>query len=185
MDENTTEPQIAGVDAQLQLVSALAADNKTVIEGLRRTHIPQHVGMAAAARALGVDLPRVLIAQLQGELSSGELAKRWEAALARSGGEQSGSATVTALATLLVEQAKATGRYVAVRAEEWAADAFRLEGQATALEDQAQRLARAHEGISRSREEAKIQEARQEERRQQRDKGEPPSPTTEAAEDKA
>jgi hypothetical protein len=49
-----------------------------LIERLRNLQIPQYVGMAAAGRALSTDLPKALIAQVQSDLSSGALLKRWQ-----------------------------------------------------------------------------------------------------------
>jgi hypothetical protein len=171
LSDEHRRPDNADVDSVFELVSSLTRENKSLIEGLRQTHIPQHVGMAAAARALGVDLPRVLMAQLQGDLASGTLAKKWEAALARYGEDERSAARVNALAVLLIEQAKATGRYVAVRAEEWAADAFRLEGQATALEEQGQRLVAVHADTSRRRAAVTSSDAVDADHDRQRDEG--------------
>lgn len=148
MTDNATNGNLdggSGVDSQLSLVGALAAENTELIERLRRAQIPHHVGMAAASRALSIDLPRVLLAQLQGELSSGALAQRWDAAVKRasSGEDPPEDAPLAAVAALLVEQVQKAGRYLAGRGEEWASDAYRLEGQANALEGQVERLARA------------------------------------------
>ncbi len=40
----------------------------------------------------------------------------------------------------LGEQSKTAARYLSVRGEEWTSDAYRLEGQAGALETQSERL---------------------------------------------
>ena len=183
-DENeaTQSPQL---DPQLELVRSLKDENESLVERMRGVQIPQHVGMAAAGRALATDLPRVLVAQVQADLDSGALGKRWVAALARVG-KQEPETFLAALAMLLVDQAKSAARYVSTRSEEWAADAYRLEGQASALEEQSRRLTRAHEGIEQSRANAERQDAIQEQRRVQRANGESPSlkavPTPEAQE---
>lgn len=162
-----------GVDAQLVLVSTFLSENEVLIERLRHAQIPQHVGMAAAGRALAADLPRVLMAQVQADLSSGALGKRWQEALKRltpdAGNEP--EQLLAAAATLLIELAQRMGRYVAVRAEEWAGDAYRLEGQANALEAQVQRFMRARDGISRSRAEGAATAERQAQRRHEREEG--------------
>lgn len=163
------------IDAQLELVKSLATENDSLLERLRGTQIPQHVGIAAAGRALAADVPRALMAQVQADLTSGALGKRWEGALARAGGEDGAESSLAALATLLIEHARATGRYLSARGEEWAADAYRLEGQATAVEAQVQRLTRAQEGIAHARAGAEAQTAVQERRRAQRENGEAPS----------
>jgi hypothetical protein len=124
-------------------VRALALENAALISRLRGSQIPQHVGMAAAARALAVDLPRVLMAQVEVDLASGALAARWEAARARVAVEPAGKPgdpMLHAIVALLAEQARDAARYLAVRGDEWAADAYRLDGQAGALEAQSSRL---------------------------------------------
>lgn len=172
---NRTEPQTPdGVDAQLVLVRSLASESRTQAGRLRAVQIPQHVGMAAAASSLAVDLPRALVAQLQGELSSGALGQRWEAALKRlsgADGERAPEAALAAVASLLIELAQRTGRYLAGRADEWTQDACRLDGQATTLEEQVRRLERAEEGIVRSHAEGQATSARQERRRAEREDG--------------
>lgn len=180
MPENEADKSLQpdGADAQLALVGALSAENTELTERLRRTQIPHHVGMAAAGRALSIDLPRVLVAQVQTELTSGALGQRWDAAIKRIAGQQEnpGEAALAALAGLLLDQAQKAGRYLAARAEEWASDAYRLEGQANALEGQVQRLERARDGITKSRQQGAAMELRQEERRTERDSGQlPPS----------
>lgn len=181
MDENDTEgTEVArapdGVDAQLVLVGSFLSETEILIERLRNLQIPQHVGMAAAARALAADLPRALMAQVQSDLSSGALAKRWQEAVKRAGGDagEEPEQRIAAIAALLIELAQRASRYVAVRAEEWAGDAYRLEGQANALEGQLQRFHRTREGISRSRAEGAAADARQSERRDERAKGSGP-----------
>lgn len=173
---NGTEmpPASDGVDAQLSLMRSLASESRTRLGRLRALQIPQHVGMAAAARALATDVPRVLIARVQTELASGALGQRWEVALKRlaSGeGEQAPEAALATLAALLIEQAQRAGRYLAGRADEWTQEACRLDGQALALEEEAVRLERAQEGIARSREEGNAAAARQERRRAEREAG--------------
>ena len=130
-------------------IRSVAAENEASILRLRSAQIPQHVGMAAACRALAVELPRVLAAQLHADLSSGVLAQRWEAIRAAAtepaatGGPDP---TIAALALLLREQGRTLMRHLIRREKEWAADAYRLEGQADALEAQLQRLRRV-EGV--------------------------------------
>ena len=176
MDEvkPTTESSEANPgDGQLALLRSLANESVDKVERLRRVQIPQHVGMAAAGRALALDLPRALVAQIQAGLTSGALGQRWEAALKRAGtdGEDSPAAALTALATVLIEQAQRAGHYVASRAEEWASDAYRLEGHASGLEDQLRRLEQARDGIARSVAEGGQTAARQEQRRREREAG--------------
>lgn len=160
-------------DAQLVLVGSLLSETEILIERLRNLQIPQHVGMAAAGRALTSDLPKALIAQVQSDLSSGAIGQRWQEALKRVSGDagEEPEQRLAAIAALLIEQAQRAARYVAVRAEEWASDAYRLEGQANALEGQLQRFHRAREGISRSRAEGAAAEAKQAKRRSERASG--------------
>lgn len=172
--DNRTEGIGPAIDAQTELMRSLADESQSHVDRLRSAQIPQHVGMAAAGRALATDVPRMLMAQVQTEIGSGALGQRWEAALARAG-KDGPEATLAALAVLLIDQARVTGRYLATRAEEWAADAYRLEGQATALEAQTKRLAEARDGIARSRAAAEAQGTVQERRREQRLNGEAPS----------
>ena len=181
MDDNDTEKaEIArapdGVDAQLVLVGSFLSETEVLLERLRNLQIPQHVGMAAAGRALSADLPKALIAQVQSDLSSGALSKRWQEALKRASGDagEEPEQRVAAVAAVLIELAQRAARYIAVRADEWAGDAYRLEGQANALEGQLQRFHRAREGISRSRGEGVAADARQAQRRQERMAGSGP-----------
>ena len=172
-DRTEKSPSHDGVDSQLGLVSTFLSENEVLIERLRHVQIPQHVGMAAAGLALAADLPRVLMAQTQADLSSGALGKRWHDLLKRlsaDAGEEP-ERLLAAVATLLIELAQRAGRYVAVRGEEWSSDAYRLEGQASAIEAQVHRFQRAREGISRSRMEGQAAAARQAERREERDAG--------------
>lgn len=154
------EPELARKpdesSAQLVLVGSLLSETEVLIERLRNLQIPQHVGMAAAGRALAADLPKALIAEVQSDLASGALLKRWEEALQRASGDagEVPEQRVAAVAALLVDLAQRAARHVAVRAEEWASDAYRLEGQANALEGQLQRFHRARESIARQRKDA-------------------------------
>jgi hypothetical protein len=142
---SSTEPPMSTVvePAAIDPIRALASENAALVLQLRAVQIPQHVGMAAACRALASDLPRELMRQLDGDLASGALSARWDAvrtiaAEASAGGDI--EVTVATLATLLREQTRTMTRYLAARAKEWTADAYRLEGQAAALEQQAERL---------------------------------------------
>lgn len=141
--------------AQLVLVGSLLNETEVLIERLRNLQIPQHVGMAAAGRALASDLPKALIAEVQADLSTGALLKRWEEAVKRASGDagEEPEQRIAAVAAQLIELAQRAARHVAVRAEEWAGDAYRLEGQANALEGQLQRFHRARESIARERKE--------------------------------
>ena len=175
--KRTTETsEMETTDGQLVLLRSLASESAEKLERLRRVQIPQHVGMAAAGRALAVDLPKALVAQVQAGLSSGALGQWWEAALKRAGteGEEGPAATLTALAAVLIEQAQRAGHYVASRAEEWASDAYRMEGHASGLEDQLRRLEQARDGIARSMAEGSEAAARQETRRREREAGRGP-----------
>lgn len=123
-------------------VRALADDNATAIDELRRVHIPQRVGMAAACRALAEDLPRALAQQVEADLANGHLAERWaraKAAAAAHSGDP--DPLLTAAVALLRQHGRATARHLRVRGQEWTAAAHRLEGQADALEAQNERLA--------------------------------------------
>ncbi len=173
MKPTTETSEAATEDGQLALLRTLAAEAADKLERLRRVQIPQHVGMAAAGRALAIDLPKALVAQIQAGLTSGALGQRWEAALKRAGteGEDGSAATLTALATVLIEQAQRAGHYVASRAEEWASDAYRIEGHASGLEDQLRRLEQARDGIARAMSEGGQATARQEVRRREREAG--------------
>jgi len=127
------------------LIRAMAAENAVLLQRLRGTQIPQHVGMAAACRALAVELPRVLAAQIEADLQSGALAQRWEAARAAAavpGASGELDSTLTAVALMLREHGRAVMRHLIRRDKEWSADAYRLEGQAVALESVIQRLHR-------------------------------------------
>jgi hypothetical protein len=126
-------------------VRTLAAENDAAVQRLRGAQIPQHVGMATACRVLAVDLPREQLAQIDAELANGELARRWEAALAAAsapGASGELDSTLFAIAVLLREHSRAAMRHLVVRGKDWTADAYRLEGQAAALEAQAERLRR-------------------------------------------
>ena len=126
-------------------IRALAAENVACVARLRSTQIPQHVGMAAACRQLAVELPGMLVAQVEADLRTGVLAKRWEeirAAAAEDAPGEGVDPTLAAIAVLLREQSRGVMRHLAGRGKDWTADAFRLEGQATALEAQAERLRR-------------------------------------------
>ena len=178
MNENDTEKaEIArapdGVDAQLVLVGSFLSETEVLLERLRNLQVPQHVGMAAAGRALAGDLPKALIAQVQSDLSTGALAKRWQDAVKRASGDagEEPEQRIAAVAAVLIEVAQRAARYIAVRAEEWASDAYRLEGQANALEGQLQRFHRTRDGIARSRSEGAAADARQAQRRQERTTG--------------
>jgi predicted ArsR family transcriptional regulator len=132
-------------DDPLSSIRSLVAENEASVRRLRAVQIPQHVGMAAACRALAVELPRALAAQVDADLSSGVLAQRWEAvrtAAAEAGASGEADPTVAALALLLREQGRAAMRHLVRREKEWAADAYRLEGQADALDAQVHQLRR-------------------------------------------
>ncbi len=144
--------------AQLVLVGSLLSETEVLIERLRHLQIPQYVGMAAAGRALAADLPKVLLAEVQADLSNGALLTRWDEAVKRTSGDagEEPEQRIAAVAAMLVELAQRAARHLAVRADEWAGDAYRLEGQANALEGQLQRLHRARESIAQARKEGAI-----------------------------
>jgi hypothetical protein len=126
-------------------IRSLIGETDASVRRLRSTQIPQHVGMAAACRALAVEIPRALAAQVDADLRSGVLAQRWEAvraAAAEVGSIGDTDPTLAALALLLREQGRAVMRHLIRREKEWAADAYRLEGQADAQEAQLQQLRR-------------------------------------------
>ncbi len=137
-----TTPRAAALD-RLEALHALAAENVALVARLRSTQIPQHIGMAAACRALAVELPGMLMAHVEADLTSGVLAKRWDAVRAAAAESSVGDAaeqTIAAISCLLREQTRAVMRHLAARGKEWTAEAYRLEGQATALEAQVGRL---------------------------------------------
>jgi nucleoid-associated protein YgaU len=128
------------------VIRAVAAENAVLLQRLRGTQIPQHIGMAAACRALAVELPRALAAQIEADLQSGDLAQRWEAARAATavpGASGEFDSTLTAVAVMLRELGRVVMRHLIRRDKEWSADAYRLEGQAVALEAVNERLHRA------------------------------------------
>jgi hypothetical protein len=101
--------------------------------------------MAAACRALALDLPGALGAQVEADLASGELAQRWQAArdaAAGAAGPSDVEPAIAAVAALLREHGRVAMRHLLACGKEWMADAHRLEGQAAALESQAERLRR-------------------------------------------
>lgn len=127
-------------------IRAVAAENAVLLQRLRGTQIPQHVGMAAACRTLAVELPRALAAQVVADLQSGALAERWEAvraAAAVPGSSGELDPTLMAVALMLRAHGRAVMRHLIRRDREWSADAYRLEGQAVALDSVIQRLHRA------------------------------------------
>ena len=132
-------------DDPMVSIRSLAAENEASVRRLRSAQIPQHVGMAAACRALAIELPRVLAAQVDADVNSGLLAQRWEAvrAAADEGASTGTDATLAAVALLLREQGRAVMRHLVRREKEWAAAAYRLEGHADALEGQLQQLRQA------------------------------------------
>ncbi len=142
--------------AQLVLVGSLLSETEVLIERLRHLQIPQHVGMAAAGRALAADLTKALIAEVQADLSTGALLTRWDEAMKRTSGDagEEPEQRIAAVAAMLVELAQRAARHIAVRADEWASDAYRLEGQANALEGQLQRFYRARESVAQARKDA-------------------------------
>lgn len=117
-------------------IKVLVAENAALVHRLRGTQIPQHVGMAAACRALAIEFPRSLAVQLDADVKSGVLAQRWDAARAAAAEAATGELdpSLVAITTLLRDQGRAIMRGLLERGKEWSADAYRLEGQAGALE---------------------------------------------------
>lgn len=138
-------------NGQRALLQGLIDDTEARAESLRCVQIPHHVGMAAAARSLATDLPRVLAAQIQGELSSGDLSRTWESTLKRLSKTETGRPTpeaeLAAVAALLLELVQRVAKHLAAQSEQWARDAYRLEGHADALDEQRGRLQRAQERL--------------------------------------
>lgn len=166
-----------GTDSQLVFICTMINETEVLLERLRTLQIPQHIGMAAAGRALSVDVPKALIAQVQADLSSGALAQRFAEALKRLNAD-AGDETeqrMAAIASLLIDLAQRAARYMAVRGDEWSSDAYRLEGQSGALEAQLQRFHRARQGIQHSRTQGEATERRQSTRREERAQGRAPS----------
>ena len=140
------------VDAS-EAILRLAAENAVLVAGLRGAQIPQQIGMAAACRALMVEVPRELASQVDADLASGALAQRWHAAHAAAVESSAGGATdpaAVALAVLLRELSRSVMRHLVARGKAWTADAYRLEGEAAALEAQAERLRRIVNPAARS-----------------------------------
>jgi hypothetical protein len=123
-------------------VLSLAGENAASALELRTSVIPQHVGMAVACRALAAELPRAIVAGVEADLASGALATRWQAGCdaAVADGVDSAAAPLHALAVLLREQSRVAMRHLVSRAKDWTSEAYRLEGQATVLVAQAERL---------------------------------------------
>src|SRR5262245_2892394 len=94
--------------AQPVLVGSLLSDAEVLIERLRNLQIPQHVGIAAAGRALAADVPKALIAEVQADLSTGALLKRWEDTVKRASGDagEEPEQRIAAVAALLIELAQ-------------------------------------------------------------------------------
>ena len=138
---STDEPAVDVGDA----VRRLAAENEALVAGLRGGQIPQRIGMAAACQTLMVELPRELAAQVDADVASGALARRWEAARAaavEAAAPGEVDPGLVAIGVLLREQSRGAMRLLIRRAKGWAADAYRMEGEASALEAQAARLRR-------------------------------------------
>jgi hypothetical protein len=180
MSEDTDPTEITkppdGTDSQLVFICTMINETEVLLERLRTLQIPQHIGMAAAGRALSVDVPKALIAQVQADLSSGALAQRFAEALKRLNADAGDDTEqrMAAIASLLIDLAQRAARYMAVRGEEWSSDAYRLEGQCGALEAQLQRFHRARQGIQQARAEGAAAEKRQAERRAERARGHGP-----------
>ena len=133
-----------------EAIRALAEENDACVARLRSTQIPQHVGMAAACRQLAVELPVLLAAQVEADLRTGVLARRWEESRAAAAEDAAGEGidpTLAAIAFLLRAHARAVTRHLGFRGKEWTANANRLEGHATALEGQAERLRRVADAV--------------------------------------
>ena len=152
-------PIAAAVDAQVALVHALENEAAKLSAQIRNAQLPRQVGMAAAGRALSDELAQIFNARVDADFKSGALAARLEEAMKRAG--EGPMQAPSAVAFLLVEQARAAARYVASRAESWAAEAYRLEGHAQAHEAQANSLAKTRQVIARSRFEAEAEDSRQ------------------------
>jgi hypothetical protein len=122
---------------------ALIRENHAAVQHLRENAIPHQIGMAAACRALSLDLPRVLSQQLEADIVNGTFAERWrasQAAAAAAAGDF--DPLLGAVALVVKEHVYAAARHVVTRGKAWAAEAYRLQGQAEALETQTTQLAR-------------------------------------------
>jgi len=138
-------------------VRRLAAENEALVAGLRGGQIPQRIGMAAACQTLMVELPRELAAQVDADVASGALAQRWEAARAaavEAAAPGEVDPGLVAISVLLREHGRGAMRHLIRRAKGWAADAYRMEGEASALEAQAARLRRVADPSSTAADEA-------------------------------
>jgi hypothetical protein len=138
-----------GTEPAAQL-RALVLQNELAVHHLRTKAIPHHAGMSAACRALAVEVPRMLTQHLDEDLSNGVLAERWRAAQAatREATADELEPPLAALAFLLREHSRAVARHLLLRGKVWAAEIYRLEGQADALDSQNEQLRRLAEPIS-------------------------------------
>ena len=90
-----------------------------------------------------IDLPRVLSQQLEADIVNGTFAERWRASQAAATAETGDfDAVLGAVALLVKEQVYAFARQVVARGKAWAAESYRLQGQADALEVQTMQLHR-------------------------------------------
>lgn len=155
-------PTRGDVGDPVATMRVLAAESTTRAQRLRGAQIPQHIGMAAACRALAIELPRALSAQVDADLAGGVLAQRWEAvraAAAEPGASGDFDSTLFALALLLREQSRAVMRHLVRREKDWTADAYRLEGQASALEGISAQLSHVAGDVSGSEAAAEVSQA--------------------------
>lgn len=129
-----------GNETRAEVLGLLEKDLREKAAKVRDVQIPQKVGMAAAARIAADRLPRHLVALVQAQVSDGRLAAQWEEIKKRTGGKGEPD-EVVALATLLVGQATLVKEWLASMANNNEADAHRLEGQAVALENEAEAMA--------------------------------------------
>jgi hypothetical protein len=128
----TTEPSL----------HTLIAENRAAAQHLRTKAIPHQIGMAAACRALAVELPRSLAQQLESDVESGVLAERWRVAQAMAAAAGDFDPLLGAVALVVKEQTQVALRHLALRGKAWTAESYRLEGQADALEAQTEQLCR-------------------------------------------
>jgi hypothetical protein len=127
-------------ETRAEMLRLLEEEFRDKAARIRNVQLPQKVGMAAAARLAADKLPTHLVALVQAQVSDGRLAKQWEEVCKRATDGEKTNETV-ALATLLVGQVTLVREWLVRVAGNNEADAHRFEGQAIALENEANDLA--------------------------------------------
>jgi len=128
-----------GDETRAEVLELLERELRDKAARIRSSQIPQKVGMAAAARIAADRLFKHLTALVQAQVSDDRLAKQW-AEIRKRAGEDGEVNEADALATLLVSQATLVREWLTSMASNNEADAHRLEGQAVALENEAEAM---------------------------------------------